>query len=49
MDYIIRKVELYGWLPIIEVDGKEVYRGSFQKTPAKALSKCIEMAKGMGL
>lgn len=40
MDMIVRIVEGYGFLPIVEVDGKEVYRGEFQKTSAQALNKC---------
>ena len=40
IDIIIRVVPDYGFLPILEKDGKEVYRGEFQKTPLGAMSKC---------
>jgi hypothetical protein len=40
-DLIIREVPGRGWLPIIEVDGKETYRGEFKKTPALALKACV--------
>ena len=42
-DIILRHVEGYGWLPIIERDGKEIYRGEFQKSPQYALWKAFEV------
>lgn len=39
-DIIIRYVEGYNYLPIIQKDGKEIYRGEFQDTPLGALNKC---------
>ena len=39
-DLIIRFVEGYGFLPIIEVDGEEIYRGEYQLTSEVALAKC---------
>ena len=44
IDYIIRVVPAYGFLPIIEIDGIEIYRGEFQKYPADALAKCLSNA-----
>ena len=40
-DLIVRIVEGYGFLPIIEIDGKEVYRGEYQETAGEALVKCL--------
>ena len=45
MDYIARLVDGYGYLPIIERDGKEIYRGEFAKTPELALAKCTDWMK----
>lgn len=42
LDIILRRVPRYGWLPIIEEDGKEKYRGEYQTTPAECLQKSIE-------
>ena len=39
-DLIIRIVEGYGYLPIVEVDGKEVYRGEYRETSGEALERC---------
>ena len=39
-DLIIRLVEGYGYLPIIEKDGIETYRGEYQETSGEALAKC---------
>ena len=41
-DYILRFVDGLGYLPIIEIDGKETYRGEYQKTAEDALAKCDE-------
>ena len=42
---ILTEVTGYGWLPTIEEDGKETYRGEFRGTPAEALSRAeIEIA-----
>ena len=38
-DYIIRFVDGYGYMPIVEVDGVEVYRGEYQAGPVTALFK----------
>ena len=45
-DIIIRYVEGYGWLPIVEKYGKEVFRGEFQKSPQYALWKAFEVENG---
>ena len=45
VDFIIRLVPNYGYLPIIEKDGVEVFRGSFKKTSAAALETCEEHVK----
>ena len=42
-DIILRHVDGYGWLPIIELDGKEIYRGEFQTSPQYALWKALEV------
>lgn len=39
-DMIIRYVDGYGYLPIVVVDGKEVYRGEFCDFSLVALGKC---------
>lgn len=36
-DIILRHVEGYGWLPIIERDGKEIYRGEYWYSGHRAL------------
>lgn len=38
-DIILRHVEGYGWLPIIERDGRELYRGSFFESAEEALQR----------
>lgn len=39
MDIIIRYVKVYGYLGILIIDGKEVYRtGDFKKTSQEALA-----------
>lgn len=45
-DIILRHVDGYGWLPIIERDGKETYRGEYQKSPQFALWKALEVEYG---
>jgi len=45
-DIILRHVQGFGWLPIIERDGKEVYRGEFQISPQYALWKAFEVEDG---
>lgn len=40
-DYVIREVPGYGYLPIVQVDGVEVYRGEFKETANFALAACI--------
>lgn len=42
-DLIIRTVEGYGYLPIIEHDGTEYYRGSFKKSISEAAAALEEM------
>jgi hypothetical protein len=42
-DIIIRFVADYGYLPIITVDGKEVYRGEFKKTAQEAFDRAFAM------
>ena len=42
MDIIIRLVPGCGHLPIVEIDGKEVGRGSFYPTPEAALAAALE-------
>ena len=39
-DLICRYVPNYGWLPIVLVEGKEFFRGSFQPTAEAALAEC---------
>jgi hypothetical protein len=39
-DFVQRHVPGYGWLPIVIVDNKEVYRGEFQRTSFGAQQKC---------
>lgn len=41
-DMIVRIVDGYGYLPIVEVDGKEVFRGSFKEKAVDALIACME-------
>lgn len=41
-DIILRHVEGYGWLPIIEKDGQETYRGEYQTSPQFALWRAFE-------
>ena len=41
MDYIVRVVKGYGYLPIVIVDDVEVYRGEFKQSPGEALDACI--------
>jgi len=40
VDLISRQVPNYGWLPIIKVEEKEVFRGSFQPSAEDALGEC---------
>ena len=42
MDFVIRCVPGYGFLPIIKEDEKEVYRGEFQKSADLAFNKCMD-------
>ena len=42
MEFMQRYVKGYGWLPLLEKDGFEVYRGEFQVTPQMALKKAVE-------
>ncbi len=41
-DIIIRHVPSLGYLPILEIDGTEVYRGEYKTTPKQALQKCLD-------
>ena len=41
-DFIVRQVDGYGYLPIIQIDSKEVYRGEFQKAEIQAFIKCLD-------
>lgn len=36
---ILAEIQGYGWLPTIEEDGRETYRGEFRTTPAEALER----------
>ena len=38
IEYIIRIVPQYGFLPILKVNGNEVYRGEFARTAEQALA-----------
>lgn len=41
MEIVIRKVDRYGWIPIVkDPDGYEVYRGEFKHTPTDAFDNC---------
>lgn len=40
-EFIIRVVVGYGYLPILKVSGREVYRGEYAKTPEQALAWII--------
>ena len=40
IDYILRYVEDVGFLPILAIEGEEVYRGEYQDTVEQALDKC---------
>ncbi len=44
MDFVIRKVDVVRYIPIILIDGVEKYRGGFCRTPQEALDKCCEMS-----
>lgn len=48
MDIILRHVKGYGWLPIIMLHDKEVYRGEFRLTPQEALESADEWAMDHG-
>jgi len=41
MDFIVRFVQGYGYLPILIVDGEEVYRGEFKKSPQQAFESVM--------
>lgn len=47
-DYILRFVKGRGYLPIINDNGIEIYRGEYQKTALEALDRCINKQKEMG-
>ena len=34
---ILTEVPHYGWIPTVEIDGKETYRGEFRGSPSAAL------------
>ena len=36
---VLTEVQGYGWLPTIEEDGRETYRGEFYPSPAEALNR----------
>lgn len=40
-DIILREVKGYGWLPIIEIDGREMYRGEYQHCEYTALLTAV--------
>ena len=42
MDMVVRYVVGYGYLPIVIVDGKEIYRGEFKTTAEEAFNKCCD-------
>lgn len=41
MEFKQRFVNGYGWLPLVERDGEEIYKGEFQTTPGMALEKAV--------
>lgn len=45
LDITVRFVPMYGWLPIISINGKEKFRGSFYKTQALAYTVACEIAE----
>lgn len=45
-DIILRHVEGYGWLPIIERDSQELLRGEYQPTAIAALMKAERWMDG---
>jgi len=45
IDLIVRVVEGVGYLPIVTVDEKEVYRGEYQPSPMEALDKAFNAAE----
>ena len=42
-DIIVRYVKGLGYLPMLVVDGKEVYRGEYQKTAQAAFGRASAM------
>jgi|DEB0MinimDraft_12_1074336.scaffolds.fasta_scaffold00118_9 hypothetical protein len=42
-DIIIRHVPSLGYLPILEIDGTEVYRGEYKTTSKQALKACVDI------
>ena len=40
IDYTLRYVKDLGFMPILVIDGEEVYRGEYQGTIEQALEKC---------
>ena len=45
VDIIVRCHQVYGYLPILKVEEKEVHRGEFQKTPEAAFEKAKKVAQ----
>jgi len=45
IDIVIRKVVGYGYLPMIQLNDIEIYRGEFQGTAEKAMKKCFAFAE----
>ena len=48
IDLIVRVVPDYGYLPIVEVDGEEIYRGEFKDNAGDALTMCMIAAEKWG-
>ncbi len=46
-DLIIRSVPGYGFLPIIERESQELFRGEFCKSEVEALLECIHRLDAM--
>ena len=45
IDIVVRCVPSYGYLPIVTVDGKEVYRGEFQPDAQSAFERAEQIAE----
>ncbi len=43
--YEIKVISEHEFLPIVKVDGREIYRGEYQKTSLLALAKCEDFVE----